>query len=60
MVIMSNADSFKQAHELDSSDRIALNHGEPCATVVQKITGDSRTVVIIEVPNNTPVRYKSE
>jgi hypothetical protein len=60
MVIMSNADSFKQAHELASGDKIALNYGEPFATVVQKITGDNQTVVIIEVPNNKPVRYKSE
>jgi len=41
MVIMSNADSFKQAHELASGDKIALNYGEPFATVVQKITGDN-------------------
>ena len=54
---MNENGKFKQAHELVTGNKIALNHGEPCATVVQKITGDTRTVVIIEVPNSDPVRY---
>lgn len=60
MVMMNENGKFKQAHELVTGDKIALNHGEPCATVVQKITGDTRTVVIIEVPNSKPVRYTEE
>lgn len=50
-------DGFKQAHQLNPGDMIALHYSSPCAKVVQKVTGDAVTVVIIEVPNEEPVRF---
>lgn len=50
-------DGFKQAHQLNPGDMIALHYSNPCAKVVQKVTGDAVTVVIIEVPNGEPVRF---
>jgi hypothetical protein len=57
MAVNKKADQFKQAHQLVPGDMIALHYSTPCATVVSKITGCNTTVVIIEVPNEEPVRY---
>lgn len=50
------ADKFKQAHQLAVGDVIALHYGKPTATVLAKVTGNKSTVVILEVPNDEPVR----
>lgn len=49
--------SFKQVHELQPGDNVALHYGEPCGKVVGKYTGNENTVVILEVQNSTPVRF---
>ena len=57
MTIENTASKFKQAHQLDNGDRIALHYSTPSATVVQKVSGEKETVLIIVVPNDEPVRY---
>lgn len=57
MVIVGKQEKFKQAHQLQPGDMIALHYGKTTATVVGKVTGDETTVVILEVDNSEPVRY---
>jgi len=57
MAINEKADRFKQAHQLQTGDTIALHYSKPCASVVSKISGEDKTIIVIVVPNNEPVRY---
>lgn len=55
-MIAKKADRFKQAHQLQEGDVIALHYGKPTATVVSRVSGERSTVVVLHVPNDEPVR----
>lgn len=59
MTINRKADKFKQAHQLEYGDIIALHYGKPAAEVieVQEIQDANMLRIVIEVPDDEPVRY---